>query len=296
MFFGRASSRRTWRWLSRSSAASSIVTMRSSSGIAVESAFSSVVLPEPVPPEMRMFSSACTQRSRNSTASVVSVPSRIRSSRSSRLLLNFRIVTSGPLSESGGMMALTRLPSGRRASTIGDDSSTRRPTCATILLMIRRRCDSSLKRTVVSYRRPWRSTQMSYGPLTMISVTLSSASSRSSGPWPSTSSAISAASRSRSSRAIPLSCARWRRMSAMTRSRSAAGSMLTLKSCGPRSPMTARWTRFLSSENGSCPVAGATGRRGGQSLVKFHQLPPPQQSESAPFAGSSPAPAAGTKL
>jgi hypothetical protein len=29
---------------------------------------------------------------------------------------------------SGGMMALTRDPSGRRASTIGDDSSTRRPT------------------------------------------------------------------------------------------------------------------------------------------------------------------------
>ncbi len=64
-------------------------------------------------------------------------------------VLNLRIVTSGPLSESGGMIALTRLPSGRRASTIGDDSSMRRPTCATILLMIRRRCDSSLKRTVV---------------------------------------------------------------------------------------------------------------------------------------------------
>ena len=55
-FFGRASSRSTWRWLSRSSAASSIVTIRSSFGIAVESAFRSVVLPEPVPPEMRMFS------------------------------------------------------------------------------------------------------------------------------------------------------------------------------------------------------------------------------------------------
>ena len=50
------------RWLSRSSAASSIVTIRSSSGIAVESAFSSVVLPEPVPPEIRMFSCAWTQR------------------------------------------------------------------------------------------------------------------------------------------------------------------------------------------------------------------------------------------
>ena len=41
-------------------------------------------------------------------------------------------------------------PSGRRASTIGDDSSMRRPICDTILLMMRRRCDSSVKRTVVS--------------------------------------------------------------------------------------------------------------------------------------------------
>jgi hypothetical protein len=99
-----------------------------------------------------------------------------------RFLLNLRIVTSGPLSDSGGITAFTRLPSGRRASTIGDDSSMRRPTWATILLMIRRRCESSLKRTVVSYSRPWRSTQTSEAPLTMISVTVSSASSRSSGP------------------------------------------------------------------------------------------------------------------
>ena len=35
---------------------------------------------------------------------------------------------SAPLSDSGGMMALTREPSGRRASTMGLDSSTRRPT------------------------------------------------------------------------------------------------------------------------------------------------------------------------
>jgi pilus assembly protein CpaF len=40
---------------------------------------------------------------------------------------NFRIVTDGPLSDSGGMIALTRLPSGNRASTIGEPSSIRRP-------------------------------------------------------------------------------------------------------------------------------------------------------------------------
>ena len=68
----------------------------------------------------------------------------------SRFRENFRIVRSGPESESGEMIALTRDPSGRRASTIGDDSSMRRPICATIRLMIRRRCESSEKRTVVS--------------------------------------------------------------------------------------------------------------------------------------------------
>ena len=123
------------------------MTIRSSFGIAVESALSSVVLPEPVPPEISMFSWAWMQRWRNSTVSWLSVPSLIMSSSVSRWRLNLRIVISGPLSESGGITALTRLPSGRRASTIGDDSSMRRPTWATILLMIRRRCDSSLNWT-----------------------------------------------------------------------------------------------------------------------------------------------------
>src|SRR5205085_1117647 len=39
---------------------------------------------------------------------------------------NFRMVSTPPWMASGGMIALTREPSGRRASTIGDDSSTRR--------------------------------------------------------------------------------------------------------------------------------------------------------------------------
>ena len=109
------------------------------------------------------------------------------------------------------MIALMRLPSGRRASTIGDDSSMRRPTCATILFRIRRRCDSSLNLTVVWKSLPSRSIQMSKGPLTMISLTVSSASSRSSGPWPRMSSAMSLVSRSRSARERPLSWVRWRR-------------------------------------------------------------------------------------
>ena len=126
--------------VSCSSAASSIVTIRSVSGIDAESAFSSVVLPEPVPPEMRMFSSAWMQRveevdrlGRQRADAGPCPPASAASARTSGSS------AAGRESESGGMITLTRLPSGRRASTIGEDSSTRRPTCATILLMIRRR-------------------------------------------------------------------------------------------------------------------------------------------------------------
>ena len=52
------------------------------------------------------------------------------------------------------MIALTRLPSGRRASTIGDDSSMRRPTCETIRSMIRSRWASSRKVASVSSSLP----------------------------------------------------------------------------------------------------------------------------------------------
>ena len=265
MFFGRASSRSTWRWFSFSSAASSIVTMRWSSGIAVESAFSSVVLPVPVPPEIRMFSSARTQRLRKSTVvsgeraepdQVVQVePLARRTCGSSR---------SGPVSDSGGMIALTRLPSGRRASTIGEDSSMRRPTWATILLMIRRRCDSSVNRTGVSYSRPSRSTQTSYGPLTMISVTVSSASSRSSGPWPRMSSAIASAM---AVAVVAREAGLLGQVGVDVRRRPARAawpsSRSVRESCGPSSPITARWTRFLTLgeriDRGRC-VAAAAGR------------------------------------
>ena len=42
------------------------------------------------------------------------------------------MVSAGPSIASGGAMTLTRLPSGRRASQIGLDSSTRRPTWLTM--------------------------------------------------------------------------------------------------------------------------------------------------------------------
>ena len=106
-------------------------------GSNAESAFRSVVLPVPVPPEMSTLSLPSTHASRKLAAFSVSEPNSIRSSIVYGSRENLRIVRVGPLSESGGMIALTRLPSGRRASTIGDASSTRRPTWETIFSMIR---------------------------------------------------------------------------------------------------------------------------------------------------------------
>ena len=51
--------------------------------------------------------------------------------------------SSGPSTASGGMMAFTRDPSARRASTMGELSSTRRPTADTMRSMTRSRWRSS---------------------------------------------------------------------------------------------------------------------------------------------------------
>ena len=47
-----------------------------------------------------------------------------------------RIERQGPSMARGGMMAFTREPSARRASTMGEDSSTRRPMRETMRSMI----------------------------------------------------------------------------------------------------------------------------------------------------------------
>ena len=80
MLGGRDSRRSTWSWCSRSSAASSMVTMRSSCGMNEESTLSVVVLPAPVPPETRMFRRPRTQPSSRSAASRERESKLIRSS------------------------------------------------------------------------------------------------------------------------------------------------------------------------------------------------------------------------
>ena len=78
------------------------------------------------------------------------------------------MVRTGPRKASGGTMALMREPSARRASTMGEDSSIRRPTAATIRSMMRRYCWFELKTTSVRSIRPLRSIQISSYALHMI--------------------------------------------------------------------------------------------------------------------------------
>ena len=92
-----------------------------------ERALRSVVLPEPVPPEIIMFRRARAAISKNVDSSVDMLPTVTKAEKSIMLFENFLIEMHGPLRLSGGMITLTRLPSASLASSIGLDSSTRRP-------------------------------------------------------------------------------------------------------------------------------------------------------------------------
>ena len=88
-----------------------MVTMRSLGLMNADSAFSSVVLPAPVPPAMMMFSFALTAASSSSSMPGVIA---LRSTRSAPISLSCekrRMDISGPSIASGGMIALTRDPS-----------------------------------------------------------------------------------------------------------------------------------------------------------------------------------------
>src|SRR5262249_19035884 len=71
---------------------------------------------------------------------------------------NLRIEIEVPLIEHGGAMTLTREPSGRRASQIGFDSSTRRPTPVTIRVAMDMTCELSRNLTSDNSSLPLRST------------------------------------------------------------------------------------------------------------------------------------------
>ena len=97
----------------------------------------------------------------------------------------------GPSTATGGTTALTREPSGRRASTSGVSASIRRPSGSTMRSITRRTWSSSSKRTPLRVSLPARSTYTRCGPLTIISVMLGSSSSGWIGPRPKNSLAMS---------------------------------------------------------------------------------------------------------
>ena len=183
-FGGRLSRRSTCGCWSRSSAASSIVMIRSARSTNEDSTLSRVVLPDPVPPLTTMLLRPSTRSRRKDTASAVTVALSTRSSAPNAWRRNRLIVSSGPSRLSGGITQFTRDPSGKRASASGAASSTRRPSG---LRMRSIRCISSSSEpndTSVSTMRPRRSTCTTPRPLTMISSTSGSSISGSSGPEP----------------------------------------------------------------------------------------------------------------
>ena len=191
-FGGLVSSRTTFSCCICNSAASSMVTRRSVGGIYFESMFRKVVLPAPVPPEIRMLILARTAADRIASISLEMLLFSTNFSAVSGVVPKRRIETAGPSRASGGMMAFTRDPSASRASTMGDDSSTRRPTAPTIRSMICNKCRSSRNLTSTFCSLPKRSTKTMSLPFTRMSEMVGSASSASSGPRPNTSSSSSA--------------------------------------------------------------------------------------------------------
>src|SRR2546426_11353604 len=101
--------------------------MRSSPGMKLESTLRVVVFPEEPPPATTIFMRALTQALRNVAISSVRVLFLIKSVIWSGSLRILRIVTDAPFTASGGMMTLTREPSGGRAATTGGLSARRRP-------------------------------------------------------------------------------------------------------------------------------------------------------------------------
>ena len=135
-----------------------MVTIRSVSGMKLERMFINVVLPAPVPPEIRMLILAFTAAARICIISAEMLLSFTRVSAATGPLPKRRMDMQGPSRASGGMMAFTREPSGSLASTMGEDSSTLRPTRDTMRSITCIKCRSSRNFAPVLSRIPWRST------------------------------------------------------------------------------------------------------------------------------------------
>ncbi len=235
-----------------------MVSTRSRVGIARESALSNVVLPAPVAPATSTFQPARTIQCRNRSASASTANSRTDTARAP----NRRIVTHGPSTASGGRTAWSREPSAKRASTMGDERSRRRPRGA-ITRSAMRTMPAASRVSASGSTTPSRSTKARPGPLSITSVTAGSARTGSSTPRPTascTSSVSSASNRSAASRGSST-----RRCSAR-RARTTTGDAVTPP--WPASAMSRACTRSLMPGPGAVavtpprPDAPAAGRRG----------------------------------
>ena len=164
----------------------------------LESAFSRVVLPEPVPPLTTTLRRSDTAVANDSSWPSVRVPDSTSCRGPGRRTPKRRIERTGPSTASGGITTLTREPSASLASTIGLSSSTRRPSGARIRSIAFRSCSSSANRVSAGSIRPRRSTKTVSAPLTITSSTAGSESRSSSGPRPTVSRRIPATTASRS--------------------------------------------------------------------------------------------------
>ncbi len=181
---GRVSSRTTCGWRGRSSAESSARTMRSPGGTRPSRQLSSVVLPEPVPPETRYDRRASSTARRRAAVPPSMLPAAISSSRVKARVRTTRRDRHGAPTTTGGSTACSLVPSGSRASTQGRASSRRRPAAEASRWASLRTAAASANRTSVRSSPAPRSAHTSSGPFTRTSVTSGSASSPSRGPAP----------------------------------------------------------------------------------------------------------------
>src|SRR5579875_179251 len=177
----------TWRCSSRSSAVSSMVTIRSAAGMQAASALSSVVRPAPMLPQITIVRRSRTQAWRKAAIVCDIVPSATRSSSSNCLRGHLRSRIVGPFVVPDDKTTLTNVPSGRRKSITGQQACGSRPARRSIFSIMRAICRSSTKRGGISCICPSSSTYIRRGPTARISVMYTSSSSTCSGPQPTTS-------------------------------------------------------------------------------------------------------------
>ena len=159
-----------------SSRASSQVMMRSSGNTKPDSTLSRVVLPLPVPPEMRMLQRARTAAARKSIMSCDIVPFPRRDSGSAMSFRNLRMDSVGH-GVTGGTVAWIRLPSGMLPSSCGFISSQVRLSGRSILLITHLMSSSLEKTRGQGIFLPRTSTKVLPGPSTRMSLTSGSSMS-----------------------------------------------------------------------------------------------------------------------